>query len=137
MRASRIHMAIIVDEYGGTDGLVTIEDLVEQIVGDIADEHDTEDPVLIQSLGDGKFDADARLSLESLEEAIAFDLRDEHWEDADTVGGLVFSLAGRVPQIGERIKHPSGVRFEVVDAEPRRILRLRIFTPKTALARND
>lgn len=137
MRANRVHMAIIVDEYGGTDGLVTIEDLVEQIVGDIADEHDTEEPVLIRSLGDGKFDADARLSLEDLEDAIAVDFRDEHWEEADTVGGLVFSLVGRVPQIGERIRHASGVRFEVVDAEPRRILRLRIFTPKTPIVRDD
>ncbi|GEQ97429.1 hemolysin C [Iodidimonas gelatinilytica] len=136
MRANRIHMAIIVDEYGGTDGLVTIEDLVEQIVGDIEDEHDTEEPVLIRSLGEGKFDADARLSLEDLEETIDIDLTDERWEDVDTVGGLVFSLAGRVPQIGERIKHESGVRFEVVDAEPRRILRLRIFTPKPAALRN-
>jgi CBS domain containing-hemolysin-like protein len=136
MRSSRIHMAVIVDEYGGTDGLVTIEDLVEQIVGDIEDEHDTEEPVLIRPLGEGKFDADARLSLEDLEKTIDIDLTDERWEDVDTVGGLVFSLAGRVPQIGERIKHESGVRFEVVDAEPRRILKLRIFTPKTVLARH-
>ncbi|GAK34756.1 hemolysin C [Iodidimonas nitroreducens] len=136
MRSSRIHMAVIVDEYGGTDGLVTIEDLVEQIVGDIEDEHDTEEPVLIRPLGEGKFDADARLSLEDLEKTIDIDLTDERWEDVDTVGGLVFSLAGRVPQIGERIKHESGVRFEVVDAEPRRILKLRIFTPKNALSRH-
>jgi len=131
MRASRIHMAIVVDEYGGTDGLVTIEDLVEQIVGNIEDEHDAGDPVMLQRLGDGKFDLDARLPIRELEEALERSLSLENADDVDTVGGLVFSLAGRVPQIGERIKHPAGLRFEVVDADPRRIARLRVFLNKS------
>lgn len=133
MRARRIHMAIVVDEYGGTDGLVTIEDLVEQIVGEIEDEHDTDEPEMIRPLGDGKFDIDARLDVEELEKALGTSLVDED-DDIDTAGGLVFSLAGRVPQIGERIRHASGVRFEVVDAEPRRILRLRVSAPRAVTA---
>lgn len=136
MRASRIHMAIVVDEYGGTDGLVTIEDLVEQIVGDIEDEHDAGDPVMLRRLGEGKFDLDARLPIRELEEALERDLGLEHADDVDTVGGLVFSLAGRVPRVGERIRHPAGVRFEVVDADPRRIARLRVFTANTAAPDN-
>jgi len=130
MRASRMHMAIVVDEYGGTDGLVTIEDLVEQIVGQIEDEHDAGDPVMLRDLGKGKFDVDARLPVTELEEALGQQLPLEPAEDVDTVGGLVFSIAGRVPQIGERIKHPEGTRFEVVDADARRIKRLRVFAPK-------
>ncbi|MFQ5347972.1 MAG: hemolysin family protein [Rhodothalassiaceae bacterium] len=130
MRASRIHMAIVVDEYGGTDGLVTIEDLVEQIVGDIEDEHDTDDPVLIRRIGEGRFEVGARLPIEDLEAALGMEMRDPDGEEVDTVGGLVFSLVGRVPQIGERLKHPNGVRFEVVDADPRRIRRLRVYAPK-------
>jgi len=132
MRASRMHMAVVVDEYGGTDGLVTIEDLVEQIVGQIEDEHDAGDPVMLRTLGKGKFDIDARLPVTELEEALEESLPLEPAEDVDTVGGLVFSLAGRVPQIGERIKHPGGTRFEVVDADARRIKRLRVFAPKPA-----
>ncbi|GAB4128589.1 MAG: hemolysin family protein [Rhodothalassiaceae bacterium] len=130
MRASRIHMAIIVDEYGGTDGLVTIEDLVEQIVGEIEDEHDTDDPEMIRAIGEGRYDVDARIALADFEEATGVRIENEDTEDIDTLGGLVFSLAGRVPQIGERIRHPSGIRFEVVDADPRRIRRLRVFMPK-------
>jgi len=134
MRASRIHMAVVVDEYGGTDGLVTIEDLVEQIVGEIEDEHDADDPVMLRRLGEGKFDVDARLPIIELEEALARSLAEEDADDVDTVGGLVFSLAGRIPQIGERITHPGGVRFEVVDADARRIARLRVFAPKSVAA---
>lgn len=130
MRASRIHMAIIVDEYGGTDGLVTIEDLVEQIVGEIEDEHDTDDPEMIRAIGEGRYDVDARIALADFEEATGVRIENEDTEDIDTLGGLVFSLVGRVPQIGERIRHPSGIRFEVVDADPRRIRRLRVFMPK-------
>ncbi len=136
MRASRIHMAIVVDEYGGTDGLVTIEDLVEQIVGEIEDEHDAEDPVLIRRIGEGRYEVGARLPIADLETALGLEIRDPDGEEVDTVGGLVFSLAGRVPQIGERLKHPNGVRFEVVDADPRRIRRLRVFVPKQAAARH-
>lgn len=135
MRASRMHMAIVVDEYGGTDGLVSIEDLVEQIVGEIEDEHDAADPVMIKSIGEGRFDVDARLPVDELEEALGIELVGERVEDIDTVGGLVFSLAGRVPQIGERIRHPEQqIRFEVVDAEPRRIRRLRVSAVKPTLA---
>lgn len=127
MRLSRTHMAIVVDEYGGTDGLLTVEDIVEEIFGEIEDEHDeVEDPYLIPLEGGG-YDADARLEIDELEEEIGLDLLpEEQDEDVDTVGGLVFSLAGCVPEIGEVIVHESGYRFEVVDADPRRIHKVRI-----------
>ena len=127
MRATRVHMAVVVDEYGGTDGLVTIEDLVEQIVGDIQDEHDAEDaPTLVEGPG-GVVEATARVPLEDLEARVGFGLLpDEHDEHVDTLGGLVVSLAGRVPSRGELIPHPAGLEFEVVEADPRRIKRLRI-----------
>ncbi len=130
MRARRIHMAIVVDEYGGTDGLVTIEDVVEQIVGEIEDEHDEDDePVL--SLGEGGcYDADARVEIEALEALLGLTLRDaDDVEDVDTLGGLVFAVAGRVPEIGETIKHATGYGFEVVDADPRRIQKIRVHPP--------
>ncbi len=130
MRAQRIHMAIVVDEYGGTDGLVTIEDLVEQIVGEIEDEHDSAEPERIRPLGGGRFDVDARLAIEELEEITGISFPSAEEEDIDTVGGLVFALAGRVPEIGERIRDPSGLRFEVLDADPRRLKRLRITLPR-------
>ncbi len=127
MRAARIHMAVVVDEYGGTDGLVTIEDLVEEIVGEIHDEHDSEElPHLVEGRG-GVIEADARVLVEDLESRVGCSLLpEEHEEHVDTLGGLVFSLAGRVPSRGELISHPTGVQFEVVDADPRRIKRLRI-----------
>ena len=127
MRATRVHMAMVVDEYGGTDGLVTIEDLVEEIVGEIHDEHDADDlPMLIERSG-GEIEADARATVEDLEERVGFALLPEDGEeDIETLGGLVFSLAGRVPARGELVSHPAGLRFEVVDADPRRIKRLRI-----------
>ena len=127
MRLSRTHMAIVVDEYGGTDGLLTVEDIVEEIFGEIEDEHDSdEDPYLVP-LDGGGFDADARLEIDELEETIGIDLLpEEQDEDVDTVGGLVISLAGCVPEIGEVIVHESGYRFEVVDGNPRRIHRIRI-----------
>lgn len=130
MRSSRTHMAVVVDEYGGTDGLVTVEDMVEEIVGEIEDEHDTvEDPELVP-LPSGGFDADARLDIEELEEALGHDMTsDERAEDVDTLGGLVFLLADRVPDIGEVILHESGHKFEVLDADPRRISRIRIHLP--------
>ncbi|WCL54242.1 hemolysin family protein [Gimibacter soli] len=131
MRKSRTHMAIVVDEYGGTDGLVTIEDLVEQIVGEIEDEHDETDVPALTDIGNGGFDADARLELEALEDKLGFDLLpEEDADDVDTLGGLVFSLAGRVPDIGEVIPHESGYSFEVLDADPRRIRKVRIHAPK-------
>ena len=127
MRATRIHMAMVIDEYGGTDGLVTIEDLVEEIVGDIQDEHDAEEaPMLVEGPG-GVVEAAARVAVEDLEARVGFGLfPDEHDEHIDTLGGLVVSLAGRVPSRGELISHPAGLEFEVVEADPRRIIRLRI-----------
>ncbi len=131
MRASRTHMAIVVDEYGGTDGLVTIEDLVEQIVGDIEDEHDEESPVELIAVGDNIFDADARVPIDDLETVLGCDLLpDERDEDVDTVGGLVASLSGQVLEIGDIIDHPDGFRFEVLDADPRRLKRVRVHGPK-------
>ena len=127
MRATHIHMAMVVDEYGGTDGLATIEDLVEEIVGEIQDEHDTDEPQTLIDKPGGVIEASARASVEDLEERVGFDLLPEDGdEDIDTLGGLVFSLVGRVPARGELIRHPSGLQFEIVDADPRRIKRLRI-----------
>ncbi len=127
MRATHIHMAMVVDEYGGTDGLATIEDLVEEIVGEIQDEHDTDErPALVDKPG-GVVEADARTAVEDLEKRVGFDLLPEDDDEAiDTLGGLVFSLAGRVPTRGELIVHPTGLQFEIIDADPRRIKRLRI-----------
>lgn len=126
MRVQRCHMALVVDEYGGVDGLVTIEDLVEEIVGEIEDEHDRDDePSIIRRL-DGALDIDSRATLEALEEVVGPVASEEEREDVDTVGGLVFSLAGRVPIRGELISHPSGWEFEVLDADPRRIRRVRM-----------
>jgi len=127
MQSSRIHLALIIDEYGGTDGLVSIEDLVEQIVGDIEDEHDTDETTLVVPRKDGEFDASARASLEDVEKAVGFRLVDEEEaEEIDTLAGLVFSLVGRVPQRGEIVRHPAGVEFEVLEADPRRLKRLRV-----------
>ena len=127
MRETRLHMAVIVDEYGGTHGLVTIEDVVEEIVGEIEDEHDEiEAPALIH-LDDGAVEADARVRVDELERDLAVPLLDGAIEDAvDTLGGLVFALAERVPGAGERILHPAGFTFEVLEADPRRIKRLRV-----------
>lgn len=130
MRSNRIHMAIVVDEYGGTDGLVTIEDLVEQIVGEIEDEHDEAEETLLRPLPGGLYEADARLSVADLENELGTDfLPEDDDSEIDTVGGLIFMLAGRVPAIGEVIEHPSGFRFEIVDGEPRRITRVRVHPP--------
>ncbi|MEM9682493.1 MAG: hemolysin family protein [Pseudomonadota bacterium] len=128
MRLSRMHMALVVDEYGGVDGLITIEDTVEQIVGEIEDEHDETMRPTIERNADGTVVADARVTLDEF--AIGFgEIRteEEREDDIDTLGGLVFSLAGRVPMRGEVVRHePSGVEFEVIDADPRRIRRLRL-----------
>lgn len=127
LRAGRTHMAIIIDEYGGVDGLVTIEDLVEEIVGDIEDEHDEVADALIQEVGERLWEADARLAIEDLEQTLETSLADDEvGEDVDTVGGLVFMLAGRVPAPGEHVDHPAGWRFEVIDGDPRMVKRLRI-----------
>jgi CBS domain containing-hemolysin-like protein len=130
MRVARIHMALVIDEFGGTDGLVTLEDLIEAVVGEIDDEHDEEaEPAVIARPG-GLFEADGRVPLEELEALLGASLAPaDDEEEIDTVAGLVASLAGRVPQRGEVIVHPDGFEFEVIDADPRRIRRLRIRPP--------
>ena len=125
MQASHTHLALVIDEYGGTDGLVSIEDIIEEIVGDIADEHDEEAPALKPD-EDG-FVADARVELEDFKTETGIDLSTQDADDdVDSLGGLVASLVGRVPQRGEIVAHPSGYEFEVLEADPRRIRRLRI-----------
>jgi CBS domain containing-hemolysin-like protein len=130
MRVSRTHMALVVDEYGGVDGLLTIEDLVEEIVGDIEDEHDDDVEPDLTVRDDGIIDADARVEIETFEERVGMVLSDEERDDIDTLGGLVSRLAGRVPIRGELVAHPSGLEFEVLDADPRRIKRLRVHGAK-------
>ncbi|SDH58707.1 hemolysin family protein [Roseospirillum parvum] len=126
MRLKRLHMAMVVDEYGGIDGLITIEDLVEQIVGEIEDEHDIEVEPEILPRPDGSVIADARVPLEDFEERFGALFSDDEKEEADTLGGLVFLAAGRVPARGELIAHPSGLTFEILDGDPRRVRRLRL-----------
>jgi len=135
MRQARMHLALVVDEYGGIDGLLTIEDLVEEIVGDIADEHDEVEGPMIVERPDGALDLDARLSIEDFESRLGQTLtEDEREADIDTVGGLVFTLAGRVPTRGEVISHPSGLEFRILDADARRIRRLRARRPAQQVA---
>jgi magnesium and cobalt transporter len=135
MRDTGVHMAIVVDEYGGTDGLATIEDLVEEIVGEIQDEHDKIVPPRITELADGALDADARVEVEDLEARLGLQLLEpERREDVDTLGGLIFTLLDRVPARGEVVRHPAGIEFEVVDADPRRVKRLRIIRRPQAAA---
>ncbi len=136
MRRERTHMAIVVDEYGGTDGLVTIEDLIEQIVGEIVDEHEAAPREMVRALGLGRFDVDARLALEDFEELVGISFPRAEEEDIDTVGGLVVTLAGRVPEIGARIRHDSGLRFEVLDADPRRVKLVRVIVPRGLRSRD-
>jgi len=126
MRLKQVHMALVVDEFGGIDGLVTIEDLVEQIVGEIEDEHDTGAEPELTPLTEGVYEADARVPVETLENHTGPILSDDEREEVDTLGGLVFAEAGRVPGRGELVTHPSGLEFQVVDADPRRIKRLRV-----------
>ena len=126
MRAQRTHMAIVVDEFGGVDGLVTIEDLVEEIVGEIEDEHDGEDGPTFARNPDGSILADARVKTEDLEDLIGLFLTDAEREESDTLGGVVFALIDRVPRRSEVVTHSSGVEFEVVDADARRIKLLRV-----------
>jgi CBS domain containing-hemolysin-like protein len=132
MKTSRVHMAIVVDEYGGTDGLVSFEDLVEAIVGDIADEHDADDEAkLIKKQGDNTYMADARVAISTLDQMFGVDLLPEDQEDeADTLAGLLFEMGGRIPSRGEMIKHASGLAFEIVQTDPRRVKRVRIHVTK-------
>jgi CBS domain containing-hemolysin-like protein len=128
MRQQRIHLGIVVDEFGGTEGLVTIEDVVEEIVGDIEDEHDEAEAGMLTMVDEGLWEADARLELDELAQAV--DPRLSSAEDeVDTVGGLVFLLAGHIPTKGECVSHPSGWTFEALDSDPRRIIRVRLHAP--------
>lgn len=129
MRRSRTHMALVVDEFGGTDGLLTIEDLVEEIVGEIEDEHDVAETPTLARRVDGTIDVNGRTAIELLEREIGRVLSDDERREIDTVGGLIFSLLGRIPERGEVVRHPSGVEFEVLDVDPRRIRRLRVRQP--------
>ena len=126
MRVKRSHMALVVDEFGGVDGLVTIEDLVEEIVGEIEDEHDRDDEPKIERRRDGSWVADARIEIEKLESRIGPIVDEDEREDIDTLGGLVFTVAGRVPIRGEIIAHRGGIEFEILDADPRRVHRVRV-----------
>jgi len=128
MRATRIHLAIILDEYSGTEGLVTIEDLVEEIVGEIEDEHDDEPTELLTPLEGGAWDADARTELEDVGEKIDLKLADVE-EDIDTLGGLAFVLAGRVPQTGDILQHDSGWKLEILAGDKRHVTKLRLHPP--------
>jgi CBS domain containing-hemolysin-like protein len=131
MRADRIHLAIIVDEFGGTEGLVTIEDVVEEIVGDIEDEHDEAEAGMLTLLDDGLWEADARLELEELQRTVDPRLTAED-DEVDTLGGLIFLMAGHIPEQGECVTHPSGWKLEAVDSDPRRIIRVRLHAPEKA-----
>ena len=127
MRLARIHMALVIDEFGGIDGLTTIEDVVEEIVGEIEDEHDVEQGPKMLARPDGSLIADARTTIEEFERRVGPVLSDEEREqDIDTLAGLVFTLTGHVPTRGEVVAHPSGIVFEVIEADPRRLRRLRV-----------
>lgn len=138
MKTSHVHLAVVVDEYGGTDGLVSFEDIVEAIVGDIADEHDDDDEAeMIRKQGEDTYIADARISIATLDQMFNVDLLPAEEEDeADTLGGLIFEMAGRVPSKGEIIRHGSGLEFEIMETDPRRVKKLRIHA-KPAPARGD
>ena len=129
MRSQRVHLAIVVDEFGGTEGLVTIEDVVEEIVGEIEDEHDEAERGMLTMLDDGLWEADARLELEELAEAVDERLSSDE-DEVDTLGGLMFLLAGHIPRKGECVTHPSGWKLEAVDSDPRRIIRVRLHAPE-------
>ena len=129
MRGERMHLAIVVDEFGGTEGLVTIEDVVEEIVGDIEDEHDIDESAgMLTMLDEGLWEADARLELEELQKAVDPRLIAED-DEVDTLGGLVFLMAGHIPAKGECVTHQSGWKIEAIDSDPRKIIRVRLHAP--------
>jgi CBS domain containing-hemolysin-like protein len=136
MRSQRMHLAIVVDEFGGTEGLVTIEDVVEEIVGDIEDEHDEAERGMLTLLEDGLWEADARLELEELAGTVDPRLWSNE-DEVDTLGGLMFLLAGHIPTKGECVTHPSGWKMEAVDSDPRRIILVRLHAPETSPQRAD
>ena len=136
MRSQRVHLAIIVDEFGGTEGLVTIEDVVEEIVGDIEDEHDEAEAGMLTMLEDGLWEADARVELEELAQTADPRLSSDE-DEVDTLGGLIFLLAGHIPAKGESVTHPSGWKLEAVDSDPRRIIRVRLHAPETTRPQSD
>lgn len=133
MRAKRIHLAVVIDEYSGTEGLVTIEDIVEEIVGDIEDEHDDAPVEMLINVEDGIWEADARAELEDVANVIDPRLG-EIDEDVDTLGGLTFVLAGHVPHVGEMLQHDSGWRIEVTEGDERRVTRVRLHAPLPDIA---
>ncbi len=135
MQRDRVHMALVIDEYGGVDGLVTIEDLIETVIGEIEDEHDEAEGALWKEESPGVFVAQSTVPLDEFEAAIGLTLRNgEEDDDIDTLGGLVFLRTGRVPVRGEIVPHESGAEFEIIDADPRRIKRLRVRLPGVGMA---
>ncbi len=137
MRTARTHMAVVVDEYGGIDGLLTIEDLVEEIVGEIEDEHDEEEAPVQAAEDDGSIRFDARTPLVDLEERFGPFLTEDEREEIDTLGGLVATLAGRMPPVGTLVVHSSGFEFEVLEADPRRVALVRLRNPPAIAAASD
>ena len=140
MKATHVHLAVVVDEYGGTDGLVSFEDIVEAIVGEISDEHDEEgDDILIRKQNDTTYMADARVAITTLEDMFSVELLPEDKEDeAETLGGLVFEMGGRIPVRGEIITHPSGLEFEIAESDLRRVKKVRIHVkPRPGEAAQD
>ena len=129
MQLTRLHMGVVIDEYGGVDGLITIEDVIEEITGEIEDEHDDKDIPMFIKLSSNTFESNARLPIVELEKISQIKLLNEG-DDTDTIGGLVVSIAGRVPQRGEIIKHQAGMVFTIIDADPRRIKTIKISLPK-------
>jgi magnesium and cobalt transporter len=138
MQRDRVHMALVIDEYGGVDGLVTIEDLIETVIGEIEDEHDEDEGVLWKQEKEGVYIAQSTAPLEEFEAEIGMTLRSgDDDDDIDTLGGLVFVRVGRVPVRGEIVPHESGAEFEVIDADPRRIKRLRVRLPGFGAAKTS
>jgi magnesium and cobalt transporter len=138
MQKERVHMALVIDEYGGVDGLVTIEDLIETVIGEIEDEHDEDEGALWKEEKPGVILAQSTAPLEELEAALGLRLRtEEEDEEIDTIGGLVFLRTGRVPARGEVVAHESGIEIEVVDADPRRVKRVRLRQPAQSTAADD